>query len=58
MEAHFVQAPQVQAVVAYLRRTYPHNIDQVLPTLVEVPSWPDFWKTLDLDGRVVPPNRT
>lgn len=55
MEAHFLQAPNVDAAAAYLRRTYPHNIDQVLPTLVRVPEWPEFWKTLDLDGRVVVP---
>jgi hypothetical protein len=54
LEAHFVAAPTIDAVVAYLRRTYPHNFDQVLPTLVEIPRWPSFWKTLDLDGRVLP----
>jgi hypothetical protein len=52
-EAHFVEAPRIDAVVAYLRRTYPHNFDRVLPTLVEIPRWPAFWKALDDDGREV-----
>lgn len=54
MEAHFLLAPNVDSAAAYLRRTYPHNIDQVLPTLVRVPAWPEFYKTLDHDGRVLP----
>jgi hypothetical protein len=55
MEAHFVQAPTPEAVLAFLKRTYPHNFDAVAPTMVEIPRWPDFWKTLDADGRTVPP---
>jgi len=53
-EAHFVEAPTSKAVVAYVRRTYPHNFDAVLPTLVEIPRWPEFWKTLDDQGRALP----
>ncbi len=49
--AHFVQAPTSQAVVRYIRRTFPHNYDQVLATLVQIPRWPEFWKTLDARGR-------
>lgn len=58
MEAHFLLAPNIDAAVAYIKRSYPHNVDQVLPTLVKVPDWPEFWKTLDLDGRVVPKHRS
>jgi len=54
LEAHFVEAPSVRAVVAFLKRTYPHNYDDVLATVVEIPRWPEFWKTLDDDGRVLP----
>jgi hypothetical protein len=54
MEPHFIEAPTVKAVAAYIKRTYPHNYDQVLPTLVEIPDWPEFWKVLDLDGRAIP----
>lgn len=57
MEAHFVEAPHINAVVAFLRLRYPHNIDQVLPTLVQVPEWPEFWKVLDQDGHPVPKSR-
>jgi hypothetical protein len=53
LEARFVAAPTVEAVLAYLRRTYPHNFDDVVASLVEIPRWPAFWKTLDEDGRVV-----
>jgi len=53
-EAHFVEAPTPKAVVAFIQRTYPHNFEAVLPTLVEVPRWPEFWKTLDDEGRVLP----
>jgi hypothetical protein len=53
-EAHFLEAPTPEAVVAYLRRVYPHNFDEVLPTLVEIPRWPSFWKVLDDDGRPLP----
>lgn len=54
LEAHFVEAPHVDAVVQYIKRTYPHNFDSVLPTMVEIPDWPNFWKVVDDDGRVVP----
>ncbi len=54
MEAHFVEAPSANAMLEYIKRTYPHNFDDVLPTMVEIPRWPVFWKTLDLDGRVLP----
>lgn len=54
MEAHFVEARSPRAVVEFLKRTYPHNFDDVLPTMVEIPRWPAFWKTLDDDGRVLP----
>ncbi len=56
-EAHFVEGPTPKAVLAYVRRTYPHNFDEVLPTLVEIPRWPMFWATLDADGRALPPER-
>ena len=29
MEAHFVEAPSAEAVLAFLKRTYPHNFDAV-----------------------------
>ncbi|MEM6995328.1 MAG: hypothetical protein AAF721_32765 [Myxococcota bacterium] len=54
MEPHFVQAPGGASVVAFVKRTYPHNYDEVLPTIVEVPRWPEFYKTLDERGRVLP----
>ena len=54
LEARFVEARSVRAVVDFIKRTYPHNFDDVLTTLVEIPDWPEFWKTLDDDGRVVP----
>jgi len=54
LEAHFVEAPSAEAVLAFLKRTYPHNFDDVVPTMVEIPRWPPFWKTLDRDGRVLP----
>lgn len=53
MEAHFVQARTVRAVVDFLKRTYPHNFDDILATIVEIPRWPEFYKTLDDDGRVM-----
>jgi len=55
MEPHFVQAPGGAAVVAFIKRLYPHNYDEVLPTIVELPRWPEFYKTLDDRGRVLPP---
>lgn len=54
MEPHFLEAPSPKAVVAFIKRTYPHNYDEVLPTLVEIPMWPEFWKVLDDAGRVIP----
>ena len=56
MEPHFVEAPNPKSVIAYIKRTYPHNYDEVLPTMVEVPRWPEFWKVLDESGRVMPPS--
>lgn len=53
-EAHFVEAPTPKAVITFIKRTYPHNFDDVLPTLVEIPTWPQFWKTLDDSGRALP----
>lgn len=58
-EAHFLAAPSAEAAVRFLRRTYPHNPTDVLPTLREIPRWPEFWKTVDPQGLVVPdPART
>jgi hypothetical protein len=57
MEAHFVEAPTSRAVVEFVKRTYPHNWEEVLPTLVKIPEWPRFWKTLDQDGRVLPASK-
>lgn len=54
MEPHFIEAPTSKAVVTYVKRTYPHNFDEVLPTLVEIPDWPEFWKVLGDDGRPRP----
>jgi hypothetical protein len=54
MEPHFVEAPSPKAVIAFIKRTYPHNYDEVLPTLVEIPMWPEFWKVVDEAGRVIP----
>lgn len=54
MEPHFVQAPSAGAVVKFIKRTYPHNYDEVLPTLVEIPDWPAFWKVVDDRGRALP----
>ena len=54
-EAHFLESPTAEAAVRYLRRTYPHNIVDVLPTLREIPRWPEFWKTVDAQGLVLPP---
>jgi hypothetical protein len=42
-EAHFLEAPSAEAAVRYIRRTYPHNTADVLPTLREIPRWPEFW---------------
>ena len=53
MEPHFIAAPAGAAVVAHIKRTYPHNYDEVLPTIVELPRWPEFYRTLDAGGRVV-----
>lgn len=57
MEPHFVQAPHGASVVAFVKRTYPHNYDEVLPTIVEIPRFPEFWRTLDEHGRALPPDR-
>lgn len=57
LEPHWLEAPNPRAVIEFIKRTYPHNWDEVLPTLVEVSEWPRFWKTVDDDGRVLPPNR-
>ncbi len=54
LEPHFVEAPSPDAVLRFIKRAFPHNYDEVLPTLVEIPRWPDFWRTLDADGRVLP----
>lgn len=54
MEPHFVQAPSGAAVVAFVKRIYPHNYDEVLPTIVEIPRWPEFFRTLDDRGRALP----
>jgi len=51
--AHFVEAPRPQAVVRYLKRRYPHNYDDVLATLVEIPRFPEFVVRLDETGRPV-----
>lgn len=55
-EAHFLEAPSAEAAVRFLRRTYPHNPVDVLPTLREISRWPAFWKTVDAQGLVVPDN--
>lgn len=57
MEAHFLEAPSAEAVVKYIKVTYPHNFVDVLPTMVEIPRWPVLWKTLDFEGRVLPKKR-
>jgi hypothetical protein len=54
LEARFIEAKTVRSVVDFIKRSYPHNFDDVLPTLVEIPDWPDFWKRVDEDGRVLP----
>ncbi|MCA9693941.1 MAG: hypothetical protein R3A51_05165 [Nannocystaceae bacterium] len=54
MEPHYLEAPHADAAVRFLRRVYPHNIADVLPTLREIPRWPEFWKTLDHQGLVLP----
>jgi hypothetical protein len=56
LEARFIEAPSPEAVVEYIKRTYPHNFDDVLPTMVEISGWPRFWNVVDHDGRVVPGN--
>jgi hypothetical protein len=54
-EARYLAAPSGEAAVQYIRRTYPHNVVDVLPTLRELPRWPEFFKTVDAQGRVLPP---
>lgn len=53
-EARFLAAPSAEAAVLYLRRAYPHNLADVLPTLREIPRWPEFWKVVDPQGLVLP----
>ena len=54
-EAHYLAAPSAEAAVQFIRRTYPHNAVDVLPSLRELPRWPEFFKTIDAQGRVLPP---
>jgi len=54
-EARYLAAPSAEAAVQYIRRAYPHNVVDVLPTLRELPRWPEFFKTVDPQGRVLPP---
>ncbi len=53
-EPHYLSAPTAEAAVQYIRRVYPHNAHEVLPTLREIPRWPEFWKVLDHQGLVLP----
>jgi hypothetical protein len=53
-EARFLAAPSAEAAVRYIRRSYPHNALDVLPTLRELARWPEFWKTVDDQGLTVP----
>ncbi len=57
MEPHYLEAPNPESAVRYIRRVYPHNLHEVLPTLREIPRWPEFWKVLDHQGLVVPIHR-
>lgn len=57
LEPHFVEAPTPKSVITFLKRTYPHNYEEVLPTLVEIPRWPEFYKCLDEGGRALPRER-
>ena len=57
LEPHFIEAPTPKAVITFIKRTYPHNYEEVLPTLVEIPRWPEFYKRLDETGRALPPER-
>ena len=52
---HMDASPSAEAAVQYIRRTYPHNVVDVLPTLRELPRWPEFFKTVDPQGRPLPP---
>lgn len=54
LEPHFVESPGSDAIVKYIKRTYPHNFDEVVATLVEIPRWPEFWTVIDDGGRVMP----
>lgn len=58
MEAHFFAAPSAEAAVLFLRRTYPHNTRDILSTLREIPRWPEFWKTVDHQGMLLPPGES
>lgn len=53
-EARFLEAPTAEAAVRYLRRIYPHNALEVLPTLREIARWPAFWTTVDAQGLEIP----
>ena len=53
-EARFLAAPSAEAAVRYIRRSYPHNALDVLPTLRELARWPEFWKVVDDQGLLVP----
>jgi hypothetical protein len=57
-EARFLAAPSAEAAVLYIRRTYPHNALDVLPTLRELARWPEFWRTCDAQGLLVPRDMT
>ena len=53
-EARVLAAPTAEAAVRYIRRTYPHNALDVLPTLRELARWPEFWRTVDDQGLLLP----
>jgi hypothetical protein len=57
-EARFLAAPSAEAAVLYIRRSYPHNALDVLPTLRELSRWPEFWRTCDEQGLLVPRDMT
>jgi len=54
LEPHFVESPSSDAIVKYVKRIYPHNFDEVVATLVEIPRWPEFWTVIDREGRALP----
>jgi hypothetical protein len=57
-EARFLAAPTAEAAVRYIRRAYPHNALDVLPTLRELARWPEFWRTVDDQGLLLPRDPT